>query len=107
MPKWPEVWGEPFAGESPIPTLLLSRLARQHVTVALSGDGGDECFGGYARHFVLDRLAPLFQLPFGLRPLAASLLLPLAPKAWEQISRTLQSPAALRTALNAVNLQRF
>jgi asparagine synthase (glutamine-hydrolysing) len=107
IPDLPKIWDEPFADESQIPTLLLSRLARQHVTVALSGDGGDECFGGYARHFVLDRLAPLFQLPFGLRRLAASLLLTLAPKAWEQISRTLQSPAALRTAPNTVNLQKF
>ncbi len=107
IPGLPQIWDEPFADESQIPTLLLSRLARQHVTVALSGDGGDECFGGYSRHFVLARLAGLFRLPSGLRRLAASALLKLTPQAWEEIFRLLQLPTALRPALNGVNLQKL
>jgi asparagine synthase (glutamine-hydrolysing) len=107
IPDLPQIWGEPFADESQIPTLLLSRLARQHVTVALSGDGGDECFGGYSRHFMLARFAGLFRAPYGLRRSVASALLKLTPQTWEEIFRVLQFPPALGRALNGVNLQKF
>jgi asparagine synthase (glutamine-hydrolysing) len=107
IPDLPQIWDEPFADESQIPTLLLSRLARQHVTVALSGDGGDECFGGYARHFMLAPFDALFRLPGSLRQLAASALLKLTPGAWAKIFRVLQFPASLQRALNDVNLHKL
>jgi asparagine synthase (glutamine-hydrolysing) len=72
IPRLPEFYDEPFADSSQIPTALLCRLARRDVTVALTGDGGDELFGGYTRYRVLSQFARFLVLPKPLRNLAVA-----------------------------------
>ena len=68
VPKLPSLYSEPFADVSQIPTFLVSQLTRRHVTVSLSGDGGDELFSGYDRYRLGDRLwQVLSKMPQGLR----------------------------------------
>ncbi len=94
IPELPRVFDEPFADVSQVPTLLVSRLAREDVTVALSGDGGDELFAGYNRyHHTLDRWRRYARFPRALRPATATLARGLAratrppPDASEPVAR--------------------
>ncbi|MBO6783671.1 MAG: asparagine synthetase B, partial [Alphaproteobacteria bacterium] len=88
--QMPDVYGEPFADSSQIPTFVLSRLTREHVTVALSGDGGDEVFAGYNRYLALPGIvARAGRWPGPLRRGAASALRFLSPTAWDGLARAL------------------
>lgn len=106
LPDLPDVWDEPFADESQIPTLLVSQLARQHVTVALSGDGGDEVFGGYTRHVQAARYDRLFRLPGGLRRFGARTLGLLHPELVCRLQRN-RGSAALAGRLGAGRLAKL
>ncbi len=100
VPRLPSVYDEPFADPSQIPTMLVYELARRHVVVALSGDGGDELFAGYTRYEWANRIwRGLAFLPLVLRPAAARAIRgvpvstlngvygrfePMIPRAWRQ-----------------------
>src|ERR1700722_3859144 len=88
IPLLPRMYDEPFADSSQIPTHLVAALARQHVTVALSGDGGDELFGGYNRHvWGRDLQTRLGQTPAPLRRMLSRLLGAVSPEPADTIAR--------------------
>jgi len=88
IPRLPTLYDEPFADSSQIPTYLVSELTRRKVTVALSGDGGDELFAGYGRYFWAANLwGKINSIPRSLRQVAACSLTMLSPMAWTTFFR--------------------
>lgn len=84
VPRLADVFDEPFADASQIPTALLAALTRRHVTVAMTGDGGDEAFGGYVRYRnELGALGHLYGMPRALREGMAASLLTVPSGAWD------------------------
>lgn len=101
IPGLSTIYDEPFADSSQIPTFLVSRLARSHVKVSLSGDGGDELFGGYNRYFWARNIwRKLGWMPRPLRMALAGVLTSLPPAAWNTAFQQLEQwlPAKLRYA---------
>jgi asparagine synthase (glutamine-hydrolysing) len=90
IPKLPVIYDEPFADSSQIPTFLVSEMARQHVTVSLSGDAGDELFSGYNRYqMTANTWSRIGKWPSPVRAAIAAGILKISPNMWnELIGRT-------------------
>jgi asparagine synthase (glutamine-hydrolysing) len=100
IPKLPEIYDEPFADSSQIPTYLVSEMTRRHVTVALSGDGGDEVFAGYNRYAQGLRAAKIIRwLPRPMRQAIAGMMMGVTPNTWDRLSRAV--PRQIRPRLVA------
>lgn len=106
IPKLPAIFDEPFADSSQIPTFLVSQLARQHVTVSLSGDGGDELFGGYIRYLkgkqFWERTA---WLGTPLRQSIGKSLRVVSPRAWDRILKRI--PIGRKKILQSISGDRI
>jgi asparagine synthase (glutamine-hydrolysing) len=93
IPHLAEMYDEPFADSSQIPTYLVSKMTRAHVTVALSGDGGDELFAGYTRYFRGEGLWRAIEAtPRPLRALAARGICALPPALWTTLGEAIPEP---------------
>lgn len=106
VPRLADIYDEPFADSSQIPTFVLSRLTRAHVTVALSGDGGDELFGGYNRYRLAESMARgVLRIPRWARLMAGGLLKSMPGAVVDQAARLL--PGRMVPAQTADKLQKL
>ncbi len=106
VPAMPQVYDEPFADYSQIPTFAIARLARARVTVALSGDGGDEVFGGYNRYLWTRRFWPKLSLiPASLRRAVAAMLRYWSPSQWDEAAKLLNGLLPQSQQLNQLGLK--
>lgn len=85
IPLLGNMYDEPFADSSQIPTFLVSKMARQKVTVSLSGDGGDELFCGYNRYALADNWSKIEKVPLVMRRMASQAINSLQPMAWDAV----------------------
>jgi asparagine synthase (glutamine-hydrolysing) len=106
VPRLPQIYDEPFADSSQIPTYLVSQIARREVTVSLSGDGGDELLGGYERYDTLNHLWKRIEwMPLSLRRVTAPALKACLPqRGGGVLARRLRTLSDFLTAPNARQL---
>lgn len=92
IPRLPVLYDEPFSDSSQIPTYLVSKMTREYVIVSLSGDAGDELFGGYNRYVLGQRLwARVSRMPKKLRTALARMITGVAPQVWDRLLGPVQS----------------
>lgn len=102
IPRLPVIFDEPFSDSSQIPTYLLSKLTRQHVTVSLSGDGGDELFSGYTRYLWANKVKNIVSgIPAQLRRGGAAAVRSLSREQWDKAFAGISPllPKKMRVAL--------
>ena len=105
IPSLADMYDEPFGDSSQIPTYLLSKLTRRHVTVALSGDGGDELFAGYDRYAQARRIwQGIGWMPGPLRATLAASCRALSSDHWDQLLQ--RAPAAVRNRLDGARMHK-
>lgn len=110
IPRLPTLYDEPFSDASQIPTFLVSQLAREHVTVCLSGDGGDELFSGYNRYVWGQRIwDKIGWLPTRLRSTLARLITSVSTQGWDRVFTQLTPvlPRSLRVRLPGDKLHKL
>lgn len=107
IPELPRVWDEPFADESQVPTLLLCRMARDHIKVAMTGDGGDECFGGYVKHFTASQVSRLMTMPLAARKAAAAILTGVGASSWDRFAHRLPGGSRIGGGITGAKLHKL
>jgi asparagine synthase (glutamine-hydrolysing) len=106
VPLLPGMFDEPFADSSQIPTFMVAQMTRQHVTVALSGDGGDESFGGYQRYFLTPRLWQwLAPVPLAARRAAGAMMRAISVDGWDRLAGL--APWEARMRLNGDRIHKL
>jgi len=110
IPRLAEMFDEPLADPSQIPTFLVCELARREVTVALTGDGGDELFGGYNRYLQGEQLIGRFQnWPRSMRKLTAAGVTSISERGWNRMQSAVRPvfPSAGRTRHIGAKMHKF
>ena len=108
LTQWADIFDEPFGDSSGVPTFLVSKMARQHVKVALSADGGDELFSGYTHYGMIpQRAASLARLPRGLRSAIARSMEMIGPSRLQDFADRMPMPGRVRHAVRRNLIERM